>query len=193
MVLRPIAQQPPSWAEPALGPQLSQDAGKKTLVLDLGGCCGCHSRTNCALPATARSAAPDKRLRAGAKHINCVTAALHHRSVACRPPRAADETLVHSSFKPVPQPDYIIPVEIEGRVVDVYVLKRPFVDHFLRAVGSRFEVGKGAGRRLQLAGGGPGQQSLPPRQEGGRPCRPCLPPAALASHQPPLFPSPPHH
>lgn len=47
---------------------------------------------------------------------------------------------MHSSFKPVPQPDYIVPVEIEGRVVDVYVLKRPFVDHFLRAVGSRFEV-----------------------------------------------------
>lgn len=47
---------------------------------------------------------------------------------------------MHSSFKPVPQPDYIIPVEIEGRIVDVYVLKRPFVDHFLRAVGSRFEV-----------------------------------------------------
>lgn len=52
-----------------------------------------------------------------------------------------DETLVHSSFKPVPSPDYIIPVEIEGRIVDVYVLKRPFVDHFLRAVGQRFEVG----------------------------------------------------
>lgn len=51
-----------------------------------------------------------------------------------------DETLVHSSFKPVPSPDYIIPVEIEGRIVDVYVLKRPFVDHFLRAVGQRFEV-----------------------------------------------------
>lgn len=51
-----------------------------------------------------------------------------------------DETLVHSSFKPIPQPDYIIPVEIEGRIVDVYVLKRPFVDHFLRSVGSRFEV-----------------------------------------------------
>jgi len=37
-----------------------------------------------------------------------------------------DETLVHSSFKPIPDPDYIIPVEIEGRVVDVYVLKRPW-------------------------------------------------------------------
>ena len=52
-----------------------------------------------------------------------------------------DETLVHSSFKPIPQPDYVIPVEIEGRIVDVYVLKRPFVDHFLRTVGHRFEVG----------------------------------------------------
>lgn len=51
-----------------------------------------------------------------------------------------DETLVHSSFKPIPQPDYVIPVEIEGRIVDVYVLKRPFVDHFLRTVGHRFEV-----------------------------------------------------
>lgn len=57
-----------------------------------------------------------------------------------RPLARPDETLVHSSFKPVPQPDYIIPVEIEGRIVDVYVIKRPFVDHFLRAVGSRFEV-----------------------------------------------------
>ena len=51
-----------------------------------------------------------------------------------------DETLVHSSFRPVPSPDYVIPVEIDGRIVDVYVLKRPFVDHFLRAVGQRFEV-----------------------------------------------------
>eukprot|EP00887_Chlorella_sp_A99_P000730 scaffold5.g730.t1 len=76
----------PAWEEPVIGELLPEDAGKKTLVLDL------------------------------------------------------DETLVHSSFKPVPSPDYIIPVEIEGRIVDVYVLKRPFVDHFLRAVGQRFEV-----------------------------------------------------
>lgn len=51
-----------------------------------------------------------------------------------------DETLVHSSFRPVHAPDYVIPVEIEGRIVDVYVMKRPYVDHFLRAVGERFEV-----------------------------------------------------
>ncbi|GFH05570.1 HAD-like domain-containing protein [Haematococcus lacustris] len=51
-----------------------------------------------------------------------------------------DETLVHSSFKPIPSPDYIIPVEIDGKLVDVYVLKRPWLDHFMEAVGSRFEV-----------------------------------------------------
>ena len=51
-----------------------------------------------------------------------------------------DETLVHSSFRPVPNPDFIIPVEIDGRLIDVYVLKRPYVDEFLQAVGPRFEV-----------------------------------------------------
>jgi RNA polymerase II subunit A small phosphatase-like protein len=51
-----------------------------------------------------------------------------------------DETLVHSSFKPVPGADFIIPVDIDGRPVDVYVLKRPHVDAFIAAVGERFEV-----------------------------------------------------
>ena len=51
-----------------------------------------------------------------------------------------DETLVHSSFRPVPNPDFIIPVEIEGKIVDVYVLKRPHMDHFMAYVGQRFEV-----------------------------------------------------
>ena len=51
-----------------------------------------------------------------------------------------DETLVHSSFKPISDPDYIIPVEIEGKIVDVYVLKRPMMDEFLAAVGPNFEV-----------------------------------------------------
>mmetsp|Transcript_14208 Transcript_14208/g.42911 ORF Transcript_14208/g.42911 Transcript_14208/m.42911 type:complete len:319 (+) Transcript_14208:341-1297(+) len=51
-----------------------------------------------------------------------------------------DETLVHSSFKPIPDPDYIIPVEIEGKVVDVYVLKRPHMDTFMASVGAAYEV-----------------------------------------------------
>mmetsp|Transcript_9223 Transcript_9223/g.30432 ORF Transcript_9223/g.30432 Transcript_9223/m.30432 type:complete len:376 (-) Transcript_9223:131-1258(-) len=52
-----------------------------------------------------------------------------------------DETLVHSSFKPVPNPDYVIPVDIDGKVTDVYVVKRPWVDHFLAEVSDSFEVG----------------------------------------------------
>mmetsp|Transcript_11821 Transcript_11821/g.43215 ORF Transcript_11821/g.43215 Transcript_11821/m.43215 type:complete len:397 (+) Transcript_11821:201-1391(+) len=51
-----------------------------------------------------------------------------------------DETLVHSSFKAVPSPDYIIPIEIEGKVCDCYVQKRPHVDEFMAAVGKMFEV-----------------------------------------------------
>jgi RNA polymerase II subunit A small phosphatase-like protein len=51
-----------------------------------------------------------------------------------------DETLVHSSFKPTPRSDMVIPVEIEGNVHFVYVNKRPGVDEFLAHVGTKFEV-----------------------------------------------------
>jgi RNA polymerase II subunit A small phosphatase-like protein len=51
-----------------------------------------------------------------------------------------DETLVHSSFKPVTVPDLIIPVEIKGNVHQVYVRKRPFIDEFLKRVSQLFEV-----------------------------------------------------
>eukprot|EP00039_Didymoeca_costata_P018472 m.333598 g.333598 ORF g.333598 m.333598 type:complete len:257 (+) comp17180_c0_seq1:353-1123(+) len=51
-----------------------------------------------------------------------------------------DETLVHSSFKPVPYADYVIPIFIEGQTHKVYVLKRPHVDEFLTAVGKLYEV-----------------------------------------------------
>ncbi|KAJ3318874.1 CTD small phosphatase-like protein 1, partial [Gonapodya sp. JEL0774] len=51
-----------------------------------------------------------------------------------------DETLVHSSFKPIPNPDFIVPVEIDGVIHNAHVLKRPGVDEFLRKVGSMYEV-----------------------------------------------------
>jgi RNA polymerase II subunit A small phosphatase-like protein len=51
-----------------------------------------------------------------------------------------DETLVHSSFKPVEKYDFVIPVEIEGTVYQVYVAKRPGVDEFMKKVGELFEV-----------------------------------------------------
>lgn len=51
-----------------------------------------------------------------------------------------DETLVHSSFKPTANPDYIIPVEIEGTVHHVYVCKRPGVEQFLEVLGRSYEI-----------------------------------------------------
>jgi len=51
-----------------------------------------------------------------------------------------DETLVHSSFKPIPNPDFIVPVEIEDQVHKVYVAKRPGVDKFMLEMGKHFEV-----------------------------------------------------
>ena len=51
-----------------------------------------------------------------------------------------DETLVHSSFRPVPQPDMILSIEIEGTTHRVYVKKRPFVDEFLRFCSPLFEI-----------------------------------------------------
>jgi len=50
-----------------------------------------------------------------------------------------DETLVHSSFKPINNADFIVPVEIDGTIHQVYVLKRPYVDEFLMKVGQLYE------------------------------------------------------
>ncbi|KAG5361551.1 Phosphatase PSR1 [Yarrowia sp. C11] len=51
-----------------------------------------------------------------------------------------DETLVHSSFKYIHQADFVIPVEIEGQYHNVYVIKRPGVDEFMKRVGELYEV-----------------------------------------------------
>jgi RNA polymerase II subunit A small phosphatase-like protein len=51
-----------------------------------------------------------------------------------------DETLVHSSFQPVENADFIIPVVIEDTTHHVYVLKRPGVDEFMRRMGKIYEI-----------------------------------------------------
>ncbi|KAI0355592.1 NIF-domain-containing protein [Trametes cingulata] len=51
-----------------------------------------------------------------------------------------DETLVHSSFKAISQADYVVPVEIEYHWHNVYVIKRPGVDNFLKKMGEIYEV-----------------------------------------------------
>lgn len=51
-----------------------------------------------------------------------------------------DETLVHSQFNQIKNPDFTIPVEMEGRTSNIYVLKRPGVDFFLQQVAKYYEV-----------------------------------------------------
>ena len=51
-----------------------------------------------------------------------------------------DETLVHSSFSYVAEADYHIPVEIDGTVHNIFVLKRPGVDEFLRRMAAHYEI-----------------------------------------------------
>ncbi|KAK4683503.1 carboxy-terminal domain RNA polymerase II polypeptide A small phosphatase, partial [Tremellales sp. Uapishka_1] len=70
-----------------------------------------------------------------------------------------DETLLHSSFKVglkrlrgvrgrrliastqmLPSADFIVPVEIESQTHNVYVIKRPGVDNFLKEMGEIYEI-----------------------------------------------------
>lgn len=52
-----------------------------------------------------------------------------------------DETLIHSQFAPVPNSDLQVPIEVDkGKVLPIYVCKRPGVDAFLEAVGKYFEI-----------------------------------------------------
>lgn len=51
-----------------------------------------------------------------------------------------DETLVHSSFKATQQADMIVPVEIDGTIHNVFVLKRPGVDTFMKRMSNIYEI-----------------------------------------------------
>ncbi|KAG4301923.1 hypothetical protein PCK1_001899, partial [Pneumocystis canis] len=51
-----------------------------------------------------------------------------------------DETLVHSSFKIIHQADFIIPIKIDSIYHNVYVIKRPGVDSFMKRMGELFEI-----------------------------------------------------
>ena len=42
-------------------------------------------------------------------------------------------------FQPINNADFIVPVEIDGTIHQVYVLKRPHVDEFLVRMGELFE------------------------------------------------------
>lgn len=51
-----------------------------------------------------------------------------------------DETLVHSSFKPIDNPDIVLPVEIEGSICNIFILVRPGVSQFLKRMHKLYEL-----------------------------------------------------
>ena len=51
-----------------------------------------------------------------------------------------DETLVHSKFQQVKNPDHVISVETEGTIYKIFVFKRPGTDHFLRILSQYYEL-----------------------------------------------------
>ena len=51
-----------------------------------------------------------------------------------------DETLVHSSFQGIADPDFVLPVEVNGVVYSVFVLKRPGVSEFIEQTALNFEL-----------------------------------------------------
>lgn len=67
----------------------------------------------------------------------------------CLPPKKTDkltltldldETLVHCTVDPVPNPDHIFNVVFNENSYQVYVRKRPYLDYFLESVSKQFEV-----------------------------------------------------
>ena len=47
---------------------------------------------------------------------------------------------MHSQFNQVRNPDYTIPVDIEGRVSNIFVMKRPGAEYFLQEMSKYFEL-----------------------------------------------------
>eukprot|EP00475_Leptophrys_vorax_P019571 TRINITY_DN26819_c0_g1_i1.p1 TRINITY_DN26819_c0_g1~~TRINITY_DN26819_c0_g1_i1.p1 ORF type:complete len:466 (-),score=15.29 TRINITY_DN26819_c0_g1_i1:407-1804(-) len=51
-----------------------------------------------------------------------------------------DETLIHSVFTPIINADFVIDLDVDGKLTTIYVHKRPGVEEFLRAVAQVYEV-----------------------------------------------------
>lgn len=51
-----------------------------------------------------------------------------------------DETLVHLTFRPNPNANCIIPVDVDGTLYDIYVLKHPGVDELLVEMAKYYEI-----------------------------------------------------
>lgn len=99
-----------------LGPVPQHCIGKATVVLDLDGASAPLGRMP-ALPAT--------NMLARTYDLRCL-------STRCG---GFVETLVHSSFTPIEDPDFVTTIEVDGALMDVHVNKRPWLDYFLKQVG----------------------------------------------------------
>lgn len=51
-----------------------------------------------------------------------------------------DETLIHSWFKPIKNPDITLEVKIKNKFSKIYVLTRPYVYKFLKEVQKLYEI-----------------------------------------------------
>lgn len=116
---RPLAQTAKSdFVLPEQAPPIH---GRKTLILDLD---------ETLVHSSFRVREPARRAERGRRR-----SPLTRASAAClRCPVA------RRARQPVPNADYVIPVNIEGTVHHVYVIKRPCVDEFMERVGRLFEV-----------------------------------------------------
>jgi len=74
----------------------------------------------------------------------CLPQRKHTRSAPASAPVTLvldlDETLVHCTVEPVPDPDVVFPVDFNGVSYQVHVRKRPHLEEFLRRVSKMFEV-----------------------------------------------------
>jgi len=94
-------------------------------------------RSNVQQNATPQPASGRKSISGHTKLLKPISAELAGRKCLALD---LDETLVHSSFQPVDNADFIIPVIIEDVTHHVYVLKRPGVDDFLQRMGKIYEI-----------------------------------------------------
>ncbi|XP_010568051.1 PREDICTED: carboxy-terminal domain RNA polymerase II polypeptide A small phosphatase 1 [Haliaeetus leucocephalus] len=135
-----LGEAPPTGPPTRVGTQAPAKKPRSRSILQSLFCCLCRDEGE---PCAGTTSAPLLVEENGA----LPKAAVKHLLPEIKPQDASklcvvidlDETLVHSSFKPVNNADFIIPVEIDGIMHQVYVLKRPHVDEFLQRMGELFE------------------------------------------------------
>ena len=150
----PLPPTPPRvWTEAVIGPQLHEDRNKKTLVLDLDETL-VHSSFKPipnpdyilpgGWPPAPRTPTAPASMMAGMVSVSGCGRARAHAPAGARGARNARAPRQRSGrpsrprrAAPLPRPPA---VDIDGKLVDVYVLKRPWMDHFLSTIGPRWAL-----------------------------------------------------